>query len=151
MCIFLAIILLSLTLVTLPSSLFAENDQTQACRNAAGYKVDGGVEFDKLYPETAIAFCEQALAARPHDLTVLAYYSRALLKLRRYEDALQAATRSANGRDPVGQRVLANMYETGSGAKKDLRQLLNWCVSLRIKAIQWLNGTWGGCTNRVLA
>ena len=116
------IVLLFLFSVILPSLVFAESGPAQACRKAAGYKADGGVDYDKLNAEAAIVFCQEALVANPDDPTVLAYYSRALLKLHRYADAVNAATTSANRGNPAGQRALANMYENGDGLRKDLSE-----------------------------
>src|SRR5262249_47793485 len=95
----------------LATAALAETSRGAACRASAAYKEEGGVEYGKLDAISAIDTCEKALAEMPKDLAILAYYSRALQKAGRLKDALQAARSSAEGGHPMGQRVLANIFE----------------------------------------
>lgn len=109
---------------TIPSR--AETPEAHDCRAAAAYKQDGGVTYEDLQAATAIAACERATAKAPGDLTLQAYYSRALRKGEQYAAALRAATQSADGGNPAGQTMLGNMYEFGEGVSKDLVQASQW-------------------------
>ena len=104
-----------LAVSTICQATAADTPEGRACRAAAAYKVDGGVDFDKLVAKSAIAICENAMVKDPNDLFILAYYGRALLKAERKVEALRMVQKSADGGNPMGLRMLGNAYENGDG------------------------------------
>ena len=112
-------ILTSVLILGTAISAVAATSQGDDCRRLAAYKADGGVDYDKLDATSAIAVCEKALVQAAGNLSLSAYYSRALRKAGRSADSLQAARTSAEGGNPIGETLLGNLYEFGDGIPKD--------------------------------
>lgn len=87
------------------------------CLAAAAFKLDGVIDYDKLKAASAIALCEKTLAEMPRDLSLLAFYSRALRKAGRNDDAARAARTSMDG----GSRMNANAWGLGEDLKEAAR------------------------------
>src|SRR5215510_6127335 len=85
------------------SEVRSETALGRDCRAAAAFRIDGGVDYDKLQAASAVALCAEALAETPGDLSLLAFHSRALRKAGRTEEAVRTAKTSAEGGNPIGQ------------------------------------------------
>jgi TPR repeat protein len=126
----------------------AETGLGRDCRASAAPQFEGGVTFAELAPNAAIDVCEKALAETPGDLTLLAFYARALGKVGRSADALQAAKLSAEGGNPIGQTVLANLY-SGSGLSnavgiaRDYGEALKWLRAGADQGYAWAQNNLG--------
>jgi TPR repeat protein/CHAT domain-containing protein len=114
-----ALILILACWSTLATATSVESPAARGCREVAALDVDGGVDWERLDPRTAVPRCWAALKAEPKNAAVQAYYGRALRKAERFDEALKVIRTSAEVGHPTGLIMLASIFQSGQGLPRD--------------------------------
>lgn len=116
---------------SIPLASPALADERLACASAAASPFQPGFEAigrsqEQIDAEQAIALCQSALDADPHDPMLHAWLARAFFVARRYEEMHPHLEIAANAGDAMGQQILGTALAAGYGVPADPQAGLLW-------------------------
>jgi len=115
-----------LVFLSFPSNLFGATDEHHCDRLAAfpddPFGVVEGVSWDRLNAELAIDACEQAVTDSPTEPRFLFLYGRALLKAKRFKDALAILERAKTQGYVTASHLIGVVYFNAWGVNEDRKK-----------------------------